>query len=114
MARVNDEPREYTRDEIRARFLEHCRSVAKYWASPNLHSNPTIQDRTEGAIFSLLATLDGSTLALPGFMLVPCPHPEDKAYHQKEGENWFPEPPADVELVDIGGALHEHFFKPKP
>ncbi|MCX6764838.1 MAG: hypothetical protein NTU58_04035 [Candidatus Nealsonbacteria bacterium] len=48
-------------------------------------------ERTNGAIFSLLAIIDGEGTELPGFILAPNPHPKDKNFYKKEGKNWFPE-----------------------
>jgi hypothetical protein len=64
--------------------------------------------RFEGLAFSLLVILDGGT-DLPGFKLSPDPHPSDKEFNQKRGENWFPKD------CDIAGELHELFrnFKPE-
>lgn len=96
--------REYTVDEIRSRFLTHVRHMIKYWA--DLEGEHTVHERIEGALFSTFAAIDGCSIAVPAFMLVPIGTEEDKAYHLEHGENWYPITP-DVDLCDIGGSLHD-------
>lgn len=101
------EPRAYTADEVRDMLLERLVAVARYWADlPETDRATgrtfTLRDRCEGVLFSVLVTLDGESIGLPGFDLVPTPHPDDKAYHQSQGENW-------IELgTVISDTLHEH------
>jgi hypothetical protein len=94
--------REYTQEEVKEMFLEKARSIAKYWAE---QPNQSPLERTEGAIFSLPVILDGEDVDLPGFQVFPNVGEEDKEYRISNGENWFPED------CDIGGSLHEHFYK---
>ena len=95
-------PRAYTVEEVREQFLAHIRQTAAYWANlPDLSS----KDRCDGVAFSILNVLDGSTM-LPAFNLTVAPHPEDKDYHIKNGENWY-EP--DMLINDC--MLHEEFYK---
>lgn len=103
-------PREYTTDEVRELFLDHVRQMVLYWER---ESRPkTTRERLEGLAHSLLVLLDGGTV-LPGFIVAPRPHKDDKAFCKSDGENWFPEAP-DVPS-DIGGCLHELFYhKPRP
>ena len=56
------------------------------------------------------AMIDGASPTLPGFLLIPDPHPDDKAYRRDRGENWYPEA---AEGIDIAGSLHEEFYNPK-
>jgi hypothetical protein len=46
-------------------------------------------------------------MALPGFKVIPYPHPDDKPFNQECGENWY------SSRVDISGALHELLSKYK-
>jgi hypothetical protein len=78
------------------------KGLAKYWAT--VDGEKSVQDRIEGAMFSTLAMLDGSSIDLPGFDLVACPHEEDKQFHIDNGENWI-EPE-----TRISDALHEHWY----
>lgn len=105
-----DEPRAYTEDEIRTMLLRHMRSLAKYWATTKLDrkfetKEAEMIDRCEGVVHSILTTLDGCSIVLPGFQIIPNPHPDDKQYHLDHGENYFPDE------GDISGFLHESFYK---
>ena len=95
--------RELTEDEVQLRFLDHVRALADYWNTVETDSN-----RVEGVAMSILSLLDGEYLNLPGFVVSPCPDPEDKAFHMANGEDWFPAPP-DADCDIGGGCLHERF-----
>lgn len=92
------EPRAYTKKEMRAMFIAHLTHTAKYWATVDL-SRPEFQKgiqeqgealyRLEGFLFSVLVALDGGA-GLPGFDLIPSPHPTDEQYHKDNGQNWWP------------------------
>ena len=101
----NPPPREMTEDEVRQEFLTHVRETVKYWADLPKYSD---FDKCEGVAFSILTAIDGCSMALPGFMLIPAPHPDDKAYHEQQGKNWYPDPPK-VKLCDIAGGLCEEW-----
>jgi hypothetical protein len=113
----NPKPREYTTDEVREKFLQYIHSLCHYWRTVE---NPT-SDRFDGLAFSILAMLDGSSIELPAFAVVPAPHQDDKLYHIEEGSNWFPEfrpwlsrrPGNQEPVCDIAGNLHEQFLKRK-
>ena len=98
-------PREYTTDEVREQFLDYVRDTIQYWVK---HPS-NVQDRVSGAVFSVLAAIDGSAGSLPGFVLAPSPHPDDKAYNQKNGDNWYPDAP--TVNCDIAGSLHERLYR---
>lgn len=102
-------PREMTDDEVREAFLQRARDIADYWAT--VSTAQTVGDRVRGAIFSLLAEIDGSSSVLPAFALAPIPDSSDKPYHQDQGESWYPT--AGKVAHDIGGGLHEAFYKDK-
>jgi hypothetical protein len=106
----NHVPRAWTADEVRGKVLAHIVSMSHYWAElKNPSIGDTIQDRLDGLAFSLLAMLDGSSIELPRFSIIPFPHPADKQYNQEHGENWYPDPPDLSNACDIGGSLHEAF-----
>jgi hypothetical protein len=103
-----DQPRELTEDEVRSRFLEHVVGMAEYWASDRyVPADYSLEQRLDGLAFSILVAIDGEAGGLPGFILAPTPHPDDREFCQDEGENWYPQNhEADVKC-DIAGALHE-------
>ena len=93
-------PRALTRDEIRSKFLAHVRAMVRYWAK----QPGTAAERCEGVAFSVLTMLDGCAADLPAFRIVADPHPDDRAFREEQGENWYPDA---SDGIDIGGALHE-------
>src|SRR5262245_12614743 len=99
------EPHELTHDEMQELFLNHVWTMIHYWN--NEARAPTSMDKLTGLAHSLLAAVSGCAAALPAFALVPLPHPTDKAYHQENEDNWWPDPPADIGNHDIGDSLHQ-------
>jgi hypothetical protein len=100
--------RAYTTEEVRERFLRYIWETVEYWEEYGTDT----REKLEGLAFSILATLDGSTLAFPPFIVAPFPHPDDKQCHRDAGERWFPETRAVP--TDIAGSLHELFFLLRP
>jgi len=101
-------PREYTADEVRKKFLEHVWNIITFWQEVE---DPS-RDRIEGTVFSILAMIDGTVPDLPGFVVAPAPHEDDREYRKKHGKNYFskaPEAPC-----NIAGNLHELFSKMYP
>lgn len=105
--------REYTPEEVRTMLLKHAKGLVKYWATTELNDGQpdTVEYRIEGAMFSLFATLDGCSGALPAFIVAPFPHSTDKQYHADNNENWFPENSETDVNCDVGGSLHHHFHR---
>ena len=101
---MRDVPRQLTVEEVRDQFLAQVWHTIRYWQKLD---NPG-GDRIEGAVFSVLAILDGTAVDLPGFIVAPAPHHSDREYCVERGENYFPEAPP-VEC-DIAGRLHDLFF----
>lgn len=103
--------RQYTTEEVREKFLKHLAVIADYWDT--VPQDKTQRERIHGAIFSTLATLDGCSPELPGFIVAPIPCKEDKPYLQDNEENWFPENHEIEDQIqcDIGGGLHEVFHR---
>lgn len=94
-------PRPYTEAEAVQLYLERFRRIAKYWAEV---PNQTDLERCQGAVFSILTLIDGATI-VPGLILTPNPHPDDKEYFEAEGQNWF-EPG-----MKLNPGWHEMFFE---
>jgi hypothetical protein len=88
MTHDGTQPRARTAQELRDDFMDTCRDLADYWASPQV-PRETCHERLQGLLHSLLCLIDGVSGEWPAFDLVARPHPDDKAYHQAEGENWI-------------------------
>jgi len=95
--------REYTTDEVRDKLIKHIIHLVDYWDGIE---KETSKEKLEGLAFSILSMLDGSG-ELPAFIVAPCPHMDDKEYHQENGENWYAENHNSDVKGDIGGYLHE-------
>lgn len=86
------EPRAYTAEEERKRFLDHICGMISYWNSEGNSNVPKEYDsrqRMEGLVHSILVMLDGGSGDMPAFDISPSPHPDDKEYLKKNGENWY-------------------------
>lgn len=115
-------PREYTDEEITDQFMRFLWSTIRYWETvqrPEWDMDTEISEqrhRMEGLVFSILAMLDGVSMGLPGFILAPSVAPEDQEFHQRNGENWYPdnnEAAAKLRGV-LSGGLHEVFYNYRP
>ena len=102
-------PKEYTKEEVRQKFLEHCAGILEYWYKCD--RAPSTREKMEGLLFSVFAAIDGAAMDLPAFMLVPMPDKTDKDYCIKEGENWFPYTDQGKVKCDIAGSLHDQYAK---
>jgi hypothetical protein len=103
----DDSPRQWTEDEIREHFLEGVWSCIESWDG---YEGKTQRERLQGLAFSIMAGLDGAG-DFPSCIVAPCPHPTDRAYHQQEGTNWYPENHEAQVEGDIGGTLHDNFYE---
>lgn len=100
------DPRVYTEEECREKFLRHLAGYVRYWLKEKRAA--TVEEKLAGLAFSMLVMIDGGTVELPSFKLSPAPHDDDKEYCQKNGEDWWPQ---EKDAVDIGGGLHEEWHK---
>lgn len=94
----------YTEDEVRDNFISQIIFMIEFWETAN---RDTWREKMEGLAFSILVMLDGEHGDMPGFKVIPNPHPDDRKFHQSRGEKWYPAGPAYE--VDIGGCLHERW-----
>lgn len=79
--------RPITPEELRAKFIKQIDLIVKTWSkTPNYSS---VSYLCYGVAFSILALIDGASIGMPAFDLVARPHPDDKGFHQKRGENWI-------------------------
>jgi hypothetical protein len=97
---TNEQPRAYTMDEVRAKFIAHAREMAE--AAALQYPDKPLQ-AAACAVFQVLAVLDGCLGGLPGFRVVSHPHSSDAASQRGRGENWFP-------VTDIAGRLHDDWY----
>ena len=77
-------------------------AMIDFWISEK--NRPSIRDKMNGLIFSVFVMIDGESI-LPGFKLIPSPHPDDKDYLTKVGENYYPND------LDIAGDLHHSWSR---
>lgn len=81
-------------------LVDHLLGMARYWATTSVErpefqasikeAGSEIAYRLEGLVHSTLAMFDGCSMAVPALDIVPSPHPEDRAFHRANGENWWP------------------------
>lgn len=98
--------REYTENEVREQFLDHVRMMIDYWNNDSITTDT--KEKLSGLAHSILATIDGCNMDLPGFILAPCPCEGDKQYYIDKGENYYTEN-KNVNC-DIAGGLHELLY----
>ncbi len=77
--------RPLTKNEGKRRLLVELSDIARIWAG---YSGKTPLEQCRGVVFSVLALLDGEGGDFPAVDLVLRPAEDDKAWHQKRGENW--------------------------
>lgn len=93
--------REKTKTEVQQDFIDRIWYLIEYWEKESRAK--TSRDKLEGLAHSILNTLDGCSM-LPGFAIIPNPHPDDKQYYIENGEDWYPD------NIDIGGELASLLF----
>lgn len=92
-------PRAHTVEEMRELFLDQLDALREYWL--NERRAPSSKEKLEGFMHSVLVMLDGGSLAVPAFDVVPSPHPDDEHYHRAQNKNWWtPEVINDCQLHD--------------
>lgn len=86
------EPRAYTSEEERKKFLDHICGMISYWNSEgrsNVPKDLSSRERLEGLVHSILVMIDGGSGGMPAFDISPAPHPDDKEFNKKQGCNWY-------------------------
>ena len=99
--------REFTEEEVREKFLQHCWVLIDYWENV---PNKSMHDKMVGLIFSILVSLDGESAGLPAFLVAPISRPDDKEFLISKGESWFPENDERLVNCNIAGSLHDLFL----
>ena len=100
------EPREHTVEEMRRMIIEHISQTVDYWAA----QGGLPEHICQGVAFSILTMLDGCAGMLPGFLVAPMPHEDDREFNAKRGKNWWPENHDAALNGELGGSLHDEFM----
>lgn len=98
--------RAYTPEEVRKQFLDAVRGYVSYW--DKLEGEHSVTDRLNGLAFSILNIIDGTSMSLPAFDLIPHPHEDDKEYHISQGENYY-----EPVVINDGDYLHDQYYQVK-
>lgn len=98
-------PQAFTEEEVVQMFIQKLHNYADYWAAQEGYDTT---GKIKGALFSVLATLDGTSMDLPAFDLVIQTDDDDKEYLQELGCRFF------ENGMRIGGDLHDVFHTPNP
>jgi len=88
-----NEPRAFTAEEMRAKFLNHIIAMIGYWNSEggsNVAKDMPTRERMEGLVHSILVMIDGGSGGMCAFDISCSPHPSDEEYHKIRQENWVP------------------------
>jgi len=110
---MEDTPREKTEEEVRNEFLDYMWNIIDYWEKES--RAVTSREKLSGLMHSVLATLDGCAISIPGFIVAPSPHIEDKEFDISKGENYYQYNGDSIIKCDIaGGLLHELFYSREP
>lgn len=95
------------KEAAREAFLDQVRAYVDYWAHPDVQRD-NVKERLSGLAFSILNIFDGTSAMMPAFDIVVRPHPDDKAYQQAEGEDYY----VDGMVINDDCHLHELFYRP--
>ena len=98
--------RPHTDEEVRDKILHEIKSLERYWDSL---PDKTSAEKLSGLSFSILTMIDGCGMDLPVMDITLRPHPDDKAFHESEGENYF----ENGMVVNEHILLHEFYHKPE-
>jgi hypothetical protein len=115
LTRLGRPPREFTEDECRERFLRRIWDLIDYYLRETRRAE--VEQKLEGLAFSILSILDGASIQMPGFAVVPKGCSDDSVYHRVHGEDWWPynRPEAMGAIkCDLSGSLHDLFYKFRP
>lgn len=100
----------YTESECKELFLQHCRAHIRYWQDLHKNQGKNAEDAIEGVVHTVLSTIDGCSMGIPGFLMIPYTQRDDHDYMIAQGERPWPvtDEIAVANLVDIGGDLHQY------
>ena len=98
------ESRAKTKEEVVEELLDHIHGMITYWEKED--RRPDVRGKLEGLAFSILVALDGGSVDLPPFDLIPETHPDDEEYLKSQGENWY-----ESVVINKNVQLHELFSR---
>lgn len=102
--------KEKTEDEVRDEFIAHVRMLVDYWSNVKERD---CKGKLDGLAFSILAAIDGESADVPGYILAPLTHEDDKQFHIDNRTDYYPENDYSNIKCDISGDLHNQFYKTK-
>ncbi len=95
---------EKTTEQVSDEFIGYVNHLFKDATKDFSEEN---KEKIHTMVFSMLVGIDGESMALPGFILAPNPHKDDKEYNKKEGNDYYPQNHNAKVNCDIGGNLHD-------
>lgn len=106
---INDfeEEKIYTTQEVKEKFLNQVKLIANTWLS---YENKSKEEAVNGAIFSVLALIDGCSVDLPGFILAPITSRENQIDAKENGMKYYMLNDQESVFNDIGGSLHDQYY----
>jgi hypothetical protein len=103
-----------TQEEVTNEFLSEMWQIVDYWGSldEKFRNGRGKNWKLEGLLHSFLCLIDGGNAGMPGFLVVPDPHPSYKEQAEEEGNAlYWPELPEGwsdkVTTVNGNHSLHE-------
>ena len=85
------------------------RTYVEYWSRVEKQSP---KELLSGLAHSILCVLDGVAGTFPTVDMVISPHPDDKKFHQDEGENWYADAPKEASEAAFNDTmLHELLYQ---
>lgn len=99
-----------TVEEARTKLLTTLSGYVDYWLDEARVQ--TAEEKMEGMVFSMLCVLDGGTVDMPGFLLIPNVSSQDASHHANLGNKHAPQVAVTVaNAMDLAGVLHELWYK---
>lgn len=96
----------YTTEEVKEQFITEVNSIIDRWLS---YENQSKEEAVRGAVFSILAAIDGVSSALPPFILAPITCRENQEDAKENGDKYYLLNDQQAVYNDIGGNLHDLF-----
>ena len=88
--------KELTKEEVQEKIFAYLDNMIDFWITEKTH--PSVREKMEGLIFSVLVMIDGESAMLPPYKLEP-------SISLPDGEEWIDSG------IDIAGGLHDSWYK---